>query len=115
MPEVQTGAKGKQRRLYRWYATPWEILRQLPEVVRSLRPGGTIERLNEIERAETDTAAARRMQTAKQKLFASFQRKKSACAKAVEMPGRGQRGKPTPGFPLCPPWPSRRSGAGRTG
>jgi transposase InsO family protein len=78
VPEVEAGAKGKQRRVYRWYATPWEMLRQLPEVVRSLRPGVTIERLNEIERAETDTAAALRMQTAKQTLFASFQRKKSA-------------------------------------
>jgi hypothetical protein len=23
-------ANGKQKRAYRWYATPWEILRQLP-------------------------------------------------------------------------------------
>jgi hypothetical protein len=73
--------------VYRWYATPWEILRQLPEVVGSLRPGVTIERLNAIERAETDTAAARRMQTAKQELFASFRRKKSAGERAVAVAG----------------------------
>ena len=30
VPETITDRKGKQRRVYRWYATPWEILRQLP-------------------------------------------------------------------------------------
>ena len=33
VPEVETGAKGKQRRVYRWYATPWEILRQLRQLL----------------------------------------------------------------------------------
>ena len=37
MPEVVTNAKGKQRRIYRWYATPWEILRQTPDMARYLR------------------------------------------------------------------------------
>ena len=30
VPEVTVTAKGKQKRVYRWYATPWEILRQVP-------------------------------------------------------------------------------------
>src|SRR5712692_8752929 len=30
VPEIVTGPKGKQKRAYRWYATPWQILRQLP-------------------------------------------------------------------------------------
>ena len=29
--------KGQEKRVYRWYATPWEILRQLPDVVRYLK------------------------------------------------------------------------------
>ena len=32
VPEMETDGKGKQRRVYRWYATPWEILRQLPDL-----------------------------------------------------------------------------------
>ena len=36
---IVTGAKGKPRRVYRWYATPWQILRQLPDVARSLKAG----------------------------------------------------------------------------
>ena len=36
--EIQTDTKGKQRRVYRWYATPWEILRQLPNLAGYLRP-----------------------------------------------------------------------------
>ena len=39
VPEVVTGAKGKQRRIYRWYATRWEILRQLPDLARYMQPG----------------------------------------------------------------------------
>jgi transposase InsO family protein len=38
VPEQVTNAKGKQKRVYRWYATPWEILRQLPGVAEYLRP-----------------------------------------------------------------------------
>ncbi len=30
VPEEQVTAKGKVKRVYRWYATPWEVLRQLP-------------------------------------------------------------------------------------
>jgi len=43
VPEVVTGAKGKQRRIYRWYATPWEIPRQLPDLARYLKPDCTVE------------------------------------------------------------------------
>src|SRR6266853_4680851 len=37
VPEVVTEVKGKQRRVYRWYATPWEILRQVSDVARYLK------------------------------------------------------------------------------
>ena len=78
VPEVVTGAKGKQRRIYRWYATPWEILRQMPDLARYLKPSLTVELMNQRAGRESDTACARRMQKAKQKLFATFGRKQTA-------------------------------------
>ena len=78
VPEVVTNAKGKQRRKYRWYATPWEILRQLPDLARHLKAGLTVEILNQRAGAESDTASARRMQKEKQKLFGSFGSRQSA-------------------------------------
>jgi transposase InsO family protein len=78
VPEVVTGAKGKQRRIYRWYATPWEILRQLPDLARHLKAGLTEEEMNQRAGRESDTASARTMQKEKQKLFASFGRRQSA-------------------------------------
>jgi transposase InsO family protein len=78
VPEVVTEAKGKQRRVYRWYATPWEILRQVPDLARYLKPGLTVEALNRRAAQTSDTAAARSMQQEKQKLFASFGGRKSA-------------------------------------
>lgn len=76
--EVRTSAKGKQRKVYRWYATPWEILRQLPDLARHLRPEITVAELDGIANAESDTQAARKMQEAKRVLFARWQRKRSA-------------------------------------
>jgi transposase InsO family protein len=78
VPEVVTGAKGKQRRIYCWYATPWEILRQLPDLARYLKPELTLEVMNQRAGSESDTASARRMQKAKQKLFATFGRRQTA-------------------------------------
>ena len=71
-------AKGKVKRIYRWYATPWEILRQLPGLAGYLKPDLTVGDLEREARAKTDTAAAAAMQVAKLKLFASFRRRRSA-------------------------------------
>jgi hypothetical protein len=78
VPEIRTNSKGKQRRIYRWYATPWEILRQLPDRSRYLRSELTWEELERAAHAQSDTEAARRMQEAKRKLFAGFRQKRSA-------------------------------------
>ena len=78
VPEVVTNTKGKQRRIYRWYATPWEILRQTPDLARYLRPDMTRTELERQASAESDTEAARRMQQAKQTLFGGFRQKRSA-------------------------------------
>ncbi len=56
----------------RHYQTPWESFEKLPEAASYLKPGQRLEALGRIAQAESDTAAARRMQRAKQKLFASF-------------------------------------------
>ena len=78
VPEVHTNAKGKQKRVYRWYATPWEILRQLPGLAQHLRQDVTLYQLARQAQSQTDLQAARAMQTAKQKLFASLRRKRTA-------------------------------------
>ncbi len=72
VPTLVANAKGKVKRVYRWYATPWEILRQLPGLAGHLKADVTIQDLERQARAQTDTTAAREMQAAKQKLFAGF-------------------------------------------
>src|SRR5258705_10148765 len=42
VPELVTNAKGKQKRRYGWYPTPFELLRQLPGVARVLRADLTL-------------------------------------------------------------------------
>lgn len=78
VPERIVNGKGKEKRVYRWYATPWEILRQVPGVAGHLKPELTIAELECASRAQTDTQAAERMQQAKRKLFESFLRRRSA-------------------------------------
>lgn len=78
MPESLINGKGKVRKVYRWYATPWEILRQIPDLARYLRPELTESELNEVAGMESDTSSARRMQQAKRKLFSSIQQRRSA-------------------------------------
>jgi hypothetical protein len=76
--EVVVDAKGRQRRIYRWYATPWEILRQLPDLARHLRAGLSQTELERRAHVQSDTQAAGNMQAAKGKLFARIQRRRSA-------------------------------------
>lgn len=70
--EVTTDAKGKQRRVYRRYLTPWEVFRSLPQASRFLKSGQTLRGLKTKARAESDTESAHRMQEAKRILFASL-------------------------------------------
>lgn len=71
-PELITDAKGKQKRLYRHYQTPWETFQKVPQAAQYLKPGQTIEALERLAKVESDTAAAKKMQQAKTKLFAHF-------------------------------------------
>jgi hypothetical protein len=78
VPELKQDSKGKTRRIYKWYATPWEILRQLPGVAGYLNEDLTIEQLERVAGRQSDTGAASRMQQAKARLFAGFTRRKTA-------------------------------------
>lgn len=78
VPELNVTAKGKQKRVYSWYATPWEILRQLPGLAGFLRPDVTVDQLAQTARNKSDTQAAIAMQAAKHKLFLRLHHKRSA-------------------------------------
>ena len=78
VPELKKDKKGKVRRTYKWYATPWEILRQLPGLAGYLKEDLTIEQVDRIAGAASDTGAALKMQEAKRKLFAGFEARKIA-------------------------------------
>src|SRR6185503_854315 len=78
VPESKVSAKGKEKKVYRWYATPWEILRQLPDLAKELKPDVTVGELERQARDKTDTEAAAEMQQAKHKLFAGFPQRRTA-------------------------------------
>ena len=69
VPELRTDQGGKTRRIYKWYATPWEILRSLPGLAGFLKANITVEHLDRLAEAQDDTQAATAMQEAKRKLF----------------------------------------------
>jgi transposase InsO family protein len=78
VPELTKDSKGKTRRIYKWYATPWEILRQLPGVAGYLKDDLTMEQMERLAGAQSDTGAASKMKQAKERLFAGFAQRKSA-------------------------------------
>ena len=78
VPERVINAKGKEKRTYPWYATPWEILRQLPGVAGYLKQDVTIDELAREARAQTDMQAAQAMQTARQRVWEKIMRRRTA-------------------------------------
>jgi len=66
---VTVDAKGKQKKVYETYQTPYERLKSLPKKKRQLRCGITFAELDRIAKADSDTEFARKMQKAKQELF----------------------------------------------
>jgi transposase InsO family protein len=70
--EVTQDEKGRTRRRYQRYQTPWETLQQLPQAAQYLREGMSLAILKRIAGALSDTEAAQRMQQAKLKLFQQF-------------------------------------------
>ena len=78
VPQLKQDGKGKTIRIYKWYATPWEILRQTPTVAGSLRGELTVEEMEQRAGVDSDVGAAIKMQAAKRKLFGSFTNRRAA-------------------------------------
>jgi transposase InsO family protein len=74
MAELRTLAKGKIKRVYRQWETPWDILRGLPDWKTSLRTDTNAEALQTQAAAQSDTDAAMAMQQAKRDLFQQLSR-----------------------------------------
>lgn len=70
--EIIEEPNGKRRRLYRRWATPFEILIQIPQCQSYLRPEVNLAELQRFAQAQTDTEAAIAMQQAKRKLMAGI-------------------------------------------
>lgn len=64
--------KGKERKIYHRYETPYEYFKTLPQATRYLKDGMTFEVLDHIATATTDLRCATMMQKAKHTLFKSF-------------------------------------------
>jgi hypothetical protein len=70
--EVVEQANGKRRRVYRKWATPFEIFSQTPGCESFLRPGVSIAELESFARKQSDTEAAIAMQQAKNRLMSGI-------------------------------------------
>lgn len=71
-PEIVVQPNGKQKRIYRRWATPWETFCKLRLAASHLKPGRSLAALARLAAAQSDTQCARRMQEAKRTLFAGF-------------------------------------------
>lgn len=71
---IITDKKGKQKKLYKTYQTPYERLKSLPNAQQYLKPGITFETLDEIAYQKSDNECADLMQKAKDELFENFSR-----------------------------------------
>lgn len=75
VPEQRHLGNGKIQRIYRRWATPYELLQSLPDFPNSLRPALSAAELQSLSAAHSDTEAALAMQQAKRDLFRSIGRK----------------------------------------
>jgi len=69
VPELRYLDKGKIQRVYRRWATPWELLQAVPGFEGDLCPGLSTAQLQAQAAAQSDTEAALAMQQAKRELF----------------------------------------------
>jgi hypothetical protein len=75
VPEQRHLGNGKIKRIYRRWATPYELLQAVPNFERDLRQGFGAADLQNRAAAQSDTEAALEMQQAKRKLFQRIGRK----------------------------------------
>jgi transposase InsO family protein len=64
--------RGKRRRKYETYQTPFERFRMIPGAAQCLRPGVTLAQLDAVAARQTDTEAAETMQREKDRIFGAF-------------------------------------------
>ena len=72
IPEIVEEANGKRRRVYRVWATPFEIFSRTPQCESRLRPGISMAELERVASAQSDTEAAIEMQRAKRRMLAGI-------------------------------------------
>jgi hypothetical protein len=103
--QLKEDSKGRTIRMYNWYATPRETLRQTPAVAGSLnlKDDLTIGQMEQRAGARSDDGAVIKMQDAggERKTVWKLRRQESGMtAKGLQKcRARGQRGKPKTGFP----------------
>ena len=73
-PEIEIDARGRKRRLYKQWLTPLEKLLSLDDPQQYLHDGLTVEALQRVAAARSDTDAAKRMQKARAALGEQIQR-----------------------------------------
>lgn len=66
---IITDEKGRQKKIYKTYLTPYEKLKSLKDAHRYLKPENTFEMLDKIATAKSDNEFAALMQKAKEELF----------------------------------------------
>jgi hypothetical protein len=67
--EIVEHPNGKRQRVYRKWATPFEIFSQIPQCESFLRPGVSMDELKSFAQKQSDTEAAIAMQQAKKRLL----------------------------------------------
>lgn len=65
-------AKGKEKKIYNRYETPYDYFKKLPEAAAYLKDGVTFEALDAVAHSTDDLVCAKMMQQAKHELFKSF-------------------------------------------
>lgn len=68
VPTLIVEPNGKRRRVYKRWATPFELLSELPDVQHHLRPGLSLDELTGFAQRQSDTEAALELQRAKAQL-----------------------------------------------
>jgi hypothetical protein len=109
---ISFDARGNRKRRYKLenYASPYQKLKSLPEVVGYLKDGITLKQLDRHAGTISDTRQRAKDEHGQVAAVARLQDRVAAAACAIFISeGRGnagpmgKRGKPNPGFPLFPP------------
>lgn len=89
-------AKGKEKKIYDTYQTPYERFRSLREAATFLKQGITMERLDTLAVAQSDNACATAMQHAKKALFTQIREQLSGSIASPHTAMREERAETPP-------------------